>query len=214
MQRTVEGAAGISICFGSLAAGSPHAPRDRGRQLRAHRARALHRRTGYRRAHLAGPPGTGGSQADRHLPLAAGFPGGPGAGGRTGASHAHGGRVHATASGRYAHGVPPQLRPPARWFARVAGAWPRRARRAVRDLGQAIAWLRAEPAQSPGAASGNDLHRALRVAAESTGSAPLLPEQFAAIGELVHDLLATGMDETKVRQVAGRVSAAMRLPRG
>ena len=83
-----------------------------------------------------------------------------------------------------------------------------------RDLGQAIAWLRAEPAQSPGAASGNDLHRALRVAAESTGSAPLLPEQFAAIGELVHDLLATRMDETKVRQVAGRVSAAMRLPRG
>jgi len=88
------------------------------------------------------------------------------------------------------------------------------------DLDAAMAWLQerdtpvATPeatgaAAAPPAPGAADIRRTMRLAAEIAG-APLSPEQFAALGGLVHDLLAAGIPEDRVREMAGRLSEAMR----
>ena len=88
--------------------------------------------------------------------------------------------------------------------------------RRFQDRERAMAWLAEPDAPVPAGAEGTDtdvspVARSIRLVAEVVGpEAATNPDQFAALGELVHDLLATGMDEAKVRQVAGRLSEAMR----
>lgn len=83
------------------------------------------------------------------------------------------------------------------------------------DAAEAVAWLtapgRAESELPPEA----ELGRAFQLVADVVDpSAPVSPDQFAAIGELVRDLLAKGVDEPTVRHVAGRMWTAMRPPPG
>ena len=61
-------------------------------------------------------------------------------------------------------------------------------------------------------AAPTNLHRAFQVVGEVIDfGTPVSPDQFAAIGGLVHELLATGMDEDAVRAIAGRMAMAMQL---
>lgn len=77
-------------------------------------------------------------------------------------------------------------------------------------LDAAIAWLQAgdpEPVEAPESAGSK---RAFRLADEAIDpAARLSPEQFAAIGELIDALLAKGVDDATVAQLARRMSAAM-----
>ena len=84
------------------------------------------------------------------------------------------------------------------------------------DMAAAVAWLQADD-QSPAAeaSGGPDLDRAFQLAAEAVDpAARLSPEQLSVLGELVHELLATGMDEANVLRLARRMSAAMHQPPG
>lgn len=82
------------------------------------------------------------------------------------------------------------------------------------DAATATAWLQgAEPADPVGAGAPPqpELHRAFRLVGEVVDPAtPVSPDQFAAIGELVQELLAQGVDEPTVRQLAGRMWSVMR----
>ncbi|HEU4813723.1 MAG TPA: hypothetical protein VFS99_05795 [Xanthomonadaceae bacterium] len=84
------------------------------------------------------------------------------------------------------------------------------------DANAAMAWLQAPDQVDFDAIAEADttvptnLHRAFQVVGEVIDfGTPVSPDQFAAIGELVHELLATGMDEAAVRGIAGRMAVAI-----
>ena len=86
------------------------------------------------------------------------------------------------------------------------------------DIGAAMAWLQAPERVAIDAigdvdveaAAPSDLQRAFQVVGEVIDfGTPVSPEQFAAIGGLVHELLAKGMEEATVRGIASRMAAAM-----
>ena len=79
------------------------------------------------------------------------------------------------------------------------------------DMTAAVAWLQQDdPPRGAGEPGDADLDHAFRLAAESVDpAARLSPEQLSVLGELVHELLATGMDEATILRLARRVSAAM-----
>lgn len=102
------------------------------------------------------------------------------------------------------------------------------------DADAAIAWLQATgdgvegddgrdvepgPGQAPAPAATDDpqvdLRHALRLVGEIVeANAPVSPDQFAALGELVQALLEAGLDDAAIRRVCGRMAHAMRgLPR-
>lgn len=88
-----------------------------------------------------------------------------------------------------------------------------------KDHRKAIAWLQAPVltlAEAPGETPGEtELRRTFRVVAEVIDpAAPVSPDQLAAIGEMVQALLAKGLDEATVRELAGRMALAMRVRRG
>ena len=76
------------------------------------------------------------------------------------------------------------------------------------DQASALAWL---GEASDAAVPEEDAPHALRLAAELADPArPLAPEQLDALGELVHALVAAGMEDATVRRVAGRIASVMR----
>lgn len=81
------------------------------------------------------------------------------------------------------------------------------------DRGMAMAWLDAAasgPAHSGPTRPGPGVAHALRLATDAIGDGHALrTDQVAAIDALVHVLLATGIDEATIRDLAGRIAAAM-----
>lgn len=79
------------------------------------------------------------------------------------------------------------------------------------DRETAVGWLQDDDAGGPAAPPATTmLSRALRLAAEAIGpAARVSPDQFVAMGELVHELLASGLDDATVMRIARRMVAAM-----
>lgn len=78
------------------------------------------------------------------------------------------------------------------------------------DRAAAVAWL-CEARDAAMASAEGDAPHALRLAAELANPArPLTPAQLDALGDLVHALVAAGMEDATVRRVAGRIASVMR----
>lgn len=87
------------------------------------------------------------------------------------------------------------------------------------DVAKAIAWLQAatlaavDPAPAAAPAR-TDPVRAYRLAVEAAEPASAVSAvQFAAIADLVQVLLAKGLDEATIQQIAGRMASVMRASR-